>query len=137
MTSAGTSQEETGAPAAPGRVAAVLYVCAERSKLTPTFAADRAEEEGRAFAEARGLTLAEVVTDPYGAPEPCRRKGWMRVRELAEAGTVGVVIVRWPACIAPNAFHELRHREIRWLQDRGVRVRYSWEPLTSGGGEGA
>ncbi|MEV6937887.1 hypothetical protein AB0N19_26470 [Streptomyces sp. NPDC051132] len=113
----------------------MLYVCAERSKLPPTLAADRAEAEGRAFAEARGLTLAEVVTDLYGEPDPCRRKGWMRVRELAESGAVGVVIVRWPACIAPDASHELRHREIRWLQDHGVLVRYSWEPLASGGGE--
>ncbi|GAA5216875.1 hypothetical protein [Streptomyces thinghirensis] len=136
MTSYASTQETSAVPARPGRSTAVLYVCAERSKLTPTLAADRAQTEGRALAEARGLTLAEVVTDPYGEPDPCRREGWLRVRELAESGAVGVVIVRWPACIAPDTSHELRHREIGWLQDHGVRVRYSWEPLASGGSEG-
>lgn len=115
--------------------AAVLYVCAERSELTPTLAADRAEAEGRDFAETRGLTITEVITDPYGEPDPCHRQGWVRVRELAESGAVGLVIVRWPACIAPEAAHELRYREIIWLQGCGVRVRYSWGPLATGGGE--
>ncbi|MGR3935272.1 hypothetical protein [Streptomyces sp. BRA346] len=123
---------ETTAVAAPA-TAAVLYVCADRSTLTPTLAADRAEAEGHDFAEVRGLTITEVITDPYGEPDPCHRKGWMRVRELAESGAVAVVIVRWPACIAPEPAHELRYREITWLQGRGVQVRYSWEPLAGGG----
>lgn len=117
------------------RSTAVLYVCAERSTHTPTLAADRAEAEGHVFARARGLTVTEVITDPYGTPDPCHREGWLRVRELAESGAVGVVIVRWPACIAPEPQHELRHREIRWFQDHGVRVQYSWEPLAALDGE--
>ncbi|KOV58459.1 hypothetical protein ADL01_37835 [Streptomyces sp. NRRL WC-3618] len=130
-----TRETTSTATSRPDLDMAVLYVCAERSKLTPTLAADRAEAEGHEFAEARGLTITEVVTDPYGEPDPCHREGWTRVRELAESGAVGVVIVRWPACIAPEPSHELRHREISWLQDRGVQVRYSWEPLATGGGE--
>ncbi|MFC8856841.1 hypothetical protein ACFT5D_27735 [Streptomyces sp. NPDC057144] len=113
--------------------AAVLYVCAERGRLVPTLAADRAETEGRAFAEERGLRLTDVITDPYGDVEPTRRAGWRLVRALAEAGTVGTVIVRWPAAIAPDGAADLRHREIRWLQDHGVQVRYSWAPLAAGG----
>lgn len=126
-----TAQQTT----VPDLATAVLYVCAERSKLTPGLAAERAEDEGHAFAQARGLRITEVITDPYGDPHPCHREGWMRVRELVESAAIGVVIVRWPACIAPDSSHELRHREIRWLQDHGVRVRYSWEPLSSGSGE--
>lgn len=57
------------------------------------------------------------------------------MRALAEASAVATVIVRWPAAIAPDCAHELRHREIGWLQDHGVQVRYSWEPLASGSGE--
>lgn len=119
----------------PDVTTAVLYVCVERSKWTPGLAEQRAEEEGRGFAEERGLRIAEVVTDLYGVSHPQRREGWMRVRELAESGAIGVVIVRWPACIAPDTSHELRHAEIRWLQDHGVQVRYSWEPYASGHGE--
>ncbi|QRX97419.1 hypothetical protein JNO44_37890 [Streptomyces noursei] len=111
----------------------MLYVCAERGRLAPTLAAERAEQEGREFAATRGLCLVEVVTDVYGEPEPCHRAGWTRVRELAATGKVGVLIVRWPAAISPDATHEVRHREIRWLQDRGVQVRYSWAPLTADG----
>lgn len=125
----------TAAPAVPDLTVAVLYVCVERSLLTPGLAAERAEEEGRSFAQDRGLTIKEMRSDPYGEPDPCNREGWARVRELAESGEVGVVIVRWPSSIAPDHSHELRHREIRWLQERGVRLRYSWAPLASAGGE--
>ncbi|MFJ3310483.1 hypothetical protein ACIPSA_47465 [Streptomyces sp. NPDC086549] len=132
-----TSDREATATvtACPDPGAAVLYVCAERGTFAPDLAAERAETEGRTLAEARGLHLTEVITDPYGEPDPLHREGWVRVRELAESGTVAAVIVRWPAAIAPDSAHELRHREISWLQDRGVRVRYSWEPLASGSGE--
>jgi len=115
--------------------AAVLYVCAERGKQTPGLAAERAEEEGRSFAQERQLTIIDTVKDAYGEPDPCRREGWLRVRELVESRTAAVVIVRWPACIAPDSSHELRHREIQWLQERGVQVRYSWVPLAEVGGE--
>ncbi|AJC61971.1 recombinase family protein [Streptomyces sp. 769] len=110
---------------------AVLYVCAEQGRLAPNLTAERAEEEGRAFAIACGLRLAGVVTDAYGEPDPCRRSGWSRIRDLAEAGTVDVVIARWPASISPDPSHEMWHREIQWLQDRGVEVCYSWPPLAT------
>ncbi len=126
MISAGTHQDAS---------AAVLYVCADRGTLMPGLAAERAEEEGRAFAGRRGMTITEVITDEYGEPDPARRKGWQRVRELAQAGAVATVLVRWPAVIAPDAAHELRHRETRWLQEHGVRVRYTWAPLATTGGE--
>ncbi|MEU6293459.1 hypothetical protein [Streptomyces sp. NPDC046988] len=113
--------------------AAVLYVCAERGRLVPTLAADRAESEGRAYAEQRGLWLIDVITDPYGEANPRRRAGWRLVRALAQAGTVCTVIVRWPAAIAPDGAADRRHREITWLQDHGVQVRYSWAPLAAGG----
>ncbi|MFF4214550.1 hypothetical protein ACFYZE_35505 [Streptomyces sp. NPDC001796] len=105
---------DTATAARPDPGTAVLYVCAERGTLTPQLGAERAETEGRAFAAARGLTITEVITDPYGEPEPLHREGWVRLRELAEAGAFGTVIVRWPTAIAPNGAHELRHREIRW-----------------------
>lgn len=117
----------------PSPSAAVLYVCAERGPLASSLAADRARSEGREYAEVHGLVVVATVTDPYGKPDPCHRAGWRRVRELVVSGAVGVVIARWPACIAPDSAHELRHREIRWLQDHGVRVRYSWAPLADGG----
>lgn len=112
---------------------AVLYVCVARGKPAQSPAADRAAAEGREFAEEHRLALVETVTDPYGVPDPCHREGWLRVRELAASGAVRVVIIRWPAAIAPDASHELRHREVCWLQDHGVRVRYSWAPLAAGG----
>ncbi|MEU6621885.1 hypothetical protein ABZ926_14065 [Streptomyces litmocidini] len=87
------------------------------------------------FAQDRGLTITEVVTDEYGEPDPARRTGWRRVRELARAGAVGEVLVRWPTAIAPESVPELRHRETRWLQEHGVRLRYTWAPLAAAGGE--
>ncbi|MET7814219.1 hypothetical protein ABZT26_25650 [Streptomyces sp. NPDC005395] len=114
--------------AAPPR--AVLYVCAERSLLTPTLGAERAEQEGRVYAATRNITIVETVTDPYGQPDPMCREGWRRVRELAKLGDVEMVIVRWPTAIAPDRAQELRHREINELQGQGVRVRYSWAPLS-------
>ncbi|MBT2511547.1 hypothetical protein J7I98_38350 [Streptomyces sp. ISL-98] len=113
----------------------MLYVCADRGALMPSLAAQRAEEEGRSFAQQRGLTITEVVTDEYGEPDPCCREGWQRVRDLAGAGAVAAVLVRWPASIAPESAHEFRHRETRWLQEHGVRVRYTWAPLAATGGE--
>ncbi|WP_254404872.1 hypothetical protein [Streptomyces sp. AC627_RSS907] len=135
MTSSGTPQEEAAAPAVPDPVAAVLYVCADRGTLMPSLAAERAEEEGRTFAQRRGLTITEVVTDEFGEPDPSHRAGWQRVRALAEAGVVGAVLFRWPASIAPEGAHEFRYRETAWLQEHGVRVRYTWAPLSSTGGE--
>jgi hypothetical protein len=114
---------------------AVLYVCAERGTLTPGLAAERAEEEGRAYAQEHRLTILEVIRDEYGEPDPCHREGWKRVRELAESGAAAVVIARWPACIAPERSNELRYREIRWLREHGARLRYSWEPLATVGGD--
>ncbi|MEV5339447.1 hypothetical protein AB0K93_13300 [Streptomyces sp. NPDC052676] len=131
MTSAGTTHEKTAAPAA----AAVLYVCAERGKLNTGLVAERAEEEGNAFAQEHGLTIVETVQDEYGEPDPCRRPGWQRVREPAESGAAAVVITRWSACLAPERSHDLRHCEGRWLRQRGVRVRYLWAPLAKSGGE--
>ncbi len=109
----------------------VLYVCADRAPGVPGEAAQRAQTEGRAFAQERGLTIAEVVTDTYGEPDPGRRRGWRRVRQLAQTGHVTAVLVRWPSAIAPESARELRHREAAWLHDRGVRVRYTWAPLSS------
>ncbi|MFJ9893584.1 hypothetical protein ACIQPR_09640 [Streptomyces sp. NPDC091280] len=117
----------------PGPRAAVLYVCVERGTETETGAAHLAETEGRGFAEACGLSLVEIVTDAYGEPDPCRRQGWRHIRELAVSAVVGVVITRWPVSIAPNAAHDLRHREVQWLQDHGVRVQYSWAPMAERG----
>ncbi|MCC8455592.1 recombinase family protein [Streptomyces rochei] len=125
-----TPTERTGRP---DTGAAVLYVCAERGRLVPTLAADRAQSEGRAYATAHGYRLTDVITDPYGEADPVRRAGWRLVRALAQAGTISTVIVRWPAAIAPDGAADLRHREIRWLQDHGVQVRYSWAPLAAGG----
>ncbi|MFF0630859.1 hypothetical protein, partial [Streptomyces sp. NPDC004296] len=93
MTTTPDTPETTAVDARPDSSAAVLYVCAERGRLTPTLAARRAEGEGREFATTRKLRLVEVVSDAYGEPDPCHRDGWMRVRELVAEGKVGTVIV--------------------------------------------
>ncbi|MFJ6462112.1 recombinase family protein [Streptomyces sp. NPDC091387] len=113
----------------------VLYVCADRARGATGGATERAQEEGRAFARERGLTIAEVVTDTFGEPDPAQRRGWRRVRQLAKTGDVTAVLVRWPSAIAPESARELRHREAAWLQDQGVHVRYTWAPLSSKGCE--
>ncbi|RII15961.1 hypothetical protein DSC45_17100 [Streptomyces sp. YIM 130001] len=113
----------------------VLYVCADRAPRAPGTATQCAQTEGRTFAQERGLTIAEVVTDTYGEPDPARRSGWRRVRQLAQTGDVAAVLVRWPSAIAPESARELRHREAAWLNDHGVRVRYTWGPLSSKGAE--
>lgn len=77
------------------------------------------------------MTIAEVVTDTYGEPDPARRGGWRRVRQLVQTGRVTAVLVRWPSAIAPECVDELRHREIAWLNDHGARVWYTWAPLMS------
>ncbi|WP_437064320.1 hypothetical protein [Streptomyces sp. enrichment culture] len=46
-----------------------------------------------------------------------------------------MVITRWPASNAPQPSHDVRHREIQWLHEYGVRVRYSWAPLGERSGE--
>ncbi|WP_318218789.1 hypothetical protein [Streptomyces sp. SCL15-6] len=114
-------------------VRAVLYVCCERSMLRPELGAERAEEEGRAFAAERDITILETVTDPYGQPDPAHRAGWQRVRDLARLGYICMVIVRWPTSIAPDRSHNLRHRETSALKEDGVEVRYSWAPLVRAG----
>ncbi|MFB7032206.1 MULTISPECIES: hypothetical protein [unclassified Streptomyces] len=133
MNGAETTPGETAAPATPA-FPAVLYICADRGTAVPGLAARRAEDEGRAFARERGLTITEVVTDQYGEPDPARRDGWQRIRELAQSGAVETVLVRWPTAIAPESAAGLRHRETSWLQDHGVRLRYTWAPLTKMGG---
>ncbi|WP_406102296.1 hypothetical protein OG698_08045 [Streptomyces sp. NBC_01003] len=113
----------------------VLYVCADRARGAPGAATQCAQTEGHAFAQERGLAIAEVVTDTYGEPDPAQRRGWRRVRQLAQTGHVTAVLVRWPSAIAPESAHELRHRETAWLHDHGVRVQYTWAPLSSRGDE--
>lgn len=120
-----------GPPASP----VVLYVCADRPRTEPRAATQRAQTEGQAFARERGLTITEVVTDTYGEPDPARRGGWRRVKQLVQTGGVTAVLVRWPSAIAPESADELRHREIAWLNDHGVNLRYTWAPLMSLSGE--
>ncbi|MGW7066798.1 hypothetical protein ACWGII_15165 [Streptomyces sp. NPDC054855] len=113
----------------------VLYVCADRTPGPHGTATQCARTEGHAFAQERGLTIAEVVTDTYGEPDPAQRSGWRRVRQLVQKGHVTAVLVRWPSAIAPESADELRRDETAWLQRRGVRVRYTWAPLSSAGDE--
>ncbi|MGW6588398.1 hypothetical protein [Streptomyces globisporus] len=135
MSSAGISQESTASSAVPEPSAAVLYVCVDRSTTMPELASERAVEEGQTFAQERELRVMEVVTDPFGEPDPSLREGWQRVRALAAAGAVATVITRWPAMIAPEATHEYRYREANWLQEQGVKVVYTWAPLAVSTGE--
>ncbi|MFJ2589666.1 hypothetical protein [Streptomyces sp. NPDC087538] len=135
MSSARIPQEDAAVPAVPDPAATVLYVCVDRGTIMPRLAAQRAVEEGQAFAQKNGLMVTEVVTDEYGEPDPCRRKGWRRVRTLAAAGEIASVLVRWPAAIAPEALADYRHRETRWLREHDVRVHYTWAPLAATGGE--
>ena len=111
--------------------AAVLYVCVNRGRPASKLPEERAIEEGRAFAEARGLRLVDTITDPYGEPDPQHREGWRRVCEVAARGEVTDVITRWPAALAPESHHELRFREAEALAEHGVTIRYSWEPLAA------
>lgn len=113
----------------------VLYVCADRAPDTHGTATQCARTEGHAFAEERGLTIAEVVTDTYGEPDPVQRSGWRRVRQLVQKGQVTAVLVRWPSTIAPESADGLRRHETAWLHRRGVCVRYTWAPLSSTGDE--
>lgn len=119
-----TPDDETASPV-------VLYVCADRARCASRDATQRAQTEGHAFARERGLTITEVVTDMYGESDPTRRSGWRRVRQLAQTGNVTAVLVRWPSAIAPECASDLRHREAAWLRDQGVRVQYTWAPLSS------
>ncbi|MFC8094641.1 hypothetical protein [Streptomyces sp. NPDC057301] len=109
--------------------AAVLYVCVDRGRQASDVPAERAIEEGRAFADGRGMPLLETITDPYGEPDPRRRKGWQRVCEMAVRGEITDVVTRWPAAVAPESHHHLRFREAEALGEHGVTIRYSWEPL--------
>lgn len=119
-----TPRDETASPV-------VLYVCADRAERASRDASQRARTEGQAFAQERGLTITEVVTDTYGESDPAQRSGWRRVRQLAQTGQVTAVLVRWPSAIAPECARELRYREAAWLRDQGVRVQYTWAPLSS------
>ncbi|MCD9878173.1 hypothetical protein [Streptomyces guryensis] len=112
------------------RDTAVLYVCAERSPGNPGVAAERAEQEGKEFAEARNLGVVETIRDPYGEVDPQARMGWQKVRRMAVRREICTVIVRWPSAISPD--HETRYTEIAALQENGVRVLFSWAPLAEG-----
>jgi hypothetical protein len=107
-------------PPAPPPEPVVLYVCAQHGEHSPGLAQRRAVEEGRAFAEQRGMRIIAEITDPYGEPDPAARPGWQRVRELAGRGEVAAVVVRWPNMISPD--HEARYREIARCAAHGVRV---------------
>lgn len=99
--------------------------------MMPGLAAQRAQEEGQRYVHENGLVLAELVTDRYGVADPQRRPGWRRVRELAATGRITWLVVRWPAVIAPLSAMRAREREVCWLTERGVKVRYSWAPLAA------
>ncbi|MFD5975015.1 hypothetical protein [Streptomyces bacillaris] len=97
--------------------------------------AERAEQEGHQYAAERGLRVMEVVTDPYGEPDASRREGWRRVQAMAKAGSISVVLVRWPVVIAPESRHEDRYQQVARLRELGVSVRYTWAPLAASNGE--
>ncbi|UZJ30620.1 hypothetical protein [Streptomyces endophytica] len=108
---------------------AVLYICAERSQDAPGVAHKRAVQEGRDFAVRNGLHIVAEVSDPYGEPVPQRRAGWMRVREMAERGEVGVVITRWPNALSQAC--ERRYPELDHLGRHGAQLFFSWAPLSA------
>ncbi|MFE9661813.1 hypothetical protein [Streptomyces sp. NPDC005955] len=108
---------------------AVLYVCVERSPGAHALAEERAVQEGRAFAQQRALRILAEIADPCGEPDPGSRGGWLRVRALAEGGGVSVAIVRWPSVISADP--DLRRAEMVRLQGHGVRVLFSWAPLSA------
>ncbi|MCB5911976.1 recombinase family protein [Streptomyces pinistramenti] len=110
------------------RVPAVLYICATTDRSS-TVGADRAAGEGREFALDKGLRIVDTVTDLYGEPVPSKRPGWVRVREMAERGEIGVVIVRWPTALSP--VRAMRDPELEHLGRHGVQVLYTWAPLAS------
>lgn len=105
---------------------AVLYLPA---------AQEEASEEGHAFAEARGLDIIADIQDQGDQVIPQKRPGWCHVRDLAAQGTVSTVVMRWPDVLSPD--HELRYEETAFLREHGVRVLYSWQPLTAANGGGA
>ncbi|MCB5911660.1 hypothetical protein, partial [Streptomyces pinistramenti] len=109
--------------------------CAARRGAVVGVAEERAEQEGRDFAAARGLEVVTVITDPFGDPVPQRRSGWLRVRELAERGEVEVVIVRWPNALSVE--HEQRYPEVKHLRRFGCQLLFSWAPLAETAGFGA
>ncbi|MFJ8543061.1 recombinase family protein [Streptomyces sp. NPDC093586] len=106
---------------------AVLYVCAQRGTERPTVPEEHAVDEGHAFADEHHMRIVAEITDPYGDPDPAKRPGWRRVKEMAEHGQMTAVIVRWPNSISPD--DALRYPEIAWCRQRGVRVLFSWSPL--------
>ncbi|MGW7362956.1 hypothetical protein ACWGI8_05885 [Streptomyces sp. NPDC054841] len=128
MPTTSTPQEKPRTPHAPA--GAVLYVCAERRPSALTLAAERAEAEGRGLAETCGLTLVDVITDPYGTADPQQREGWQRVRGMAARGEITTVIVRWPSSISPRC--DFRASEAAALEESGARVLFSWPPLANG-----
>ncbi|AEM88985.1 hypothetical protein [Streptomyces violaceusniger] len=120
------SPERTEPPA--NASSAVLYVCIQPGQRIRKLPEQRAVDEGHACADKNGMRFVAEVTDPYGEPVPQEREGWLRVREMAERGEMTSVITRWPNAISP--YRELRHPEISWLRERGVRVLFSWPPLS-------
>ncbi|MGD3105521.1 hypothetical protein [Streptomyces sp. YGL11-2] len=115
---------------------AVLYVCATRSGQPLGLAEQRAVEEGHSFAEKHGLRIKAQISDPYGEPNPCRRSGWLRVREMAERGEIGAVLTRWPNAVSPVS--ELRNPELDYLGRHGAQLFFTWAPLSAvAGGGGA
>ncbi|MEV6565931.1 hypothetical protein [Streptomyces kronopolitis] len=107
---------------------AVLYICAQRDGSS-SLAAERAIEEGRAFAERNDLRILTEIPDTYGEPVPSKRAGWARVREMAENGEMDVVIARWPNALSVDS--ELRAPELDYLGQHGVQVLFSWAPLAA------
>ncbi|MFF8903215.1 hypothetical protein ACF082_37795 [Streptomyces lydicus] len=105
---------------------AVLYVCAAH-RGTSAVGVERATEEGHAFAERYNLRIVDEITDMYGEPVPSKRRGWARVREMANKREIEVAIVRWPNALSPVPAH--RPPELAYLKRHGVQIVYSWAPL--------